>query len=120
MLIANCQLLFFKDHASTAWAASDSKIPVFSRCILSFFIRLVKRELVSKRQTLALEAAFENLFYITAPMQDGNNLERLGIRPIDDEVGVYGEKLYWQLCQVPAPVSSTGISCQKSDLVQNG
>lgn len=49
-------------------------------------------------QTMALKTAFENLFYVTASMQNGNNLQRLGIRPIDNQVGVYGEKLYWLLC----------------------
>jgi hypothetical protein len=36
--------LFSKNHASTAWAASDSKKPVLSSFILSFFIRFCQRE----------------------------------------------------------------------------
>jgi hypothetical protein len=52
-------------------------------------------------------------------MQNGNNLQRLGIGPIYDQVGVDREELYWLVRQVSAPMSSARIFCQKADSIQN-
>jgi hypothetical protein len=44
MLIASCQLLLFKDHASTAWAVPGCKNLSGARLFYRFLFALVKRE----------------------------------------------------------------------------
>jgi len=46
MLIASCQLLFFKDHAPTAWAGVGQEKPVLNDVILSFFIRFYQENIL--------------------------------------------------------------------------
>jgi len=46
MLIASCQLLFFKDHAPTAWAGVGQEKPVLNDVILSFFIRFCQENIL--------------------------------------------------------------------------
>ena len=53
MLIASCQLLFFKDHAPTAWAGVGQEKPVLNDVILSFFIRLLNRLFVPYQERQA-------------------------------------------------------------------
>jgi hypothetical protein len=53
-------------------------------------------------------------------VQDGDDLQRLGVRPVDDQLGVHREELDRLIRQVLAPVSTTGGVREECDLITNG
>jgi hypothetical protein len=64
------------------------------------------------------QTIFEDLFHVTAAMQNGNYLQRLGIVPIYDQVRVDREELHLLVRQVPAPMAGTRTMRQESDSVR--
>ncbi len=64
-----------------------------------------------------LKTAFENSLYVSMAVKDGDNLQRLCLWPVDDEVGIDRKELHRLVRQILAPVSRTRRSCQESNPV---
>jgi len=80
-------MLFFKDPRFNRLSGIGQQKPVLCDVILSFFIRFCQGE-------TCLQTVSENLFDVTTPMQNGNHLQRLGARSINNQVGVDREELH--------------------------
>jgi hypothetical protein len=60
------------------------------------------------------------MFHVPAPMENGQHLQRLRFRAVDDQIGIDRKEPDGHIGQVLAPMSGSGHPRQKNDLLPNG
>lgn len=79
--------------------------------------------LLLRVKTLHTRSSIQNFFDVSHPVQDANDLNRVGVRVVDDEVGVDGPEFHWLVREVLAGVADSSIAAEKFkgavDLLKN-
>jgi uncharacterized protein (DUF1499 family) len=78
-----------------------------------------RKQLSIAQGAMRLMTVSENLFHVSVTMKDGDNLQGLALRTVNDQIRIDREKSYRFVRQVLATVPTTRIAGQKIELLAN-